>query len=158
MSRSSPATPQSAPGLDNLPNWARLLAPHATEWRVRKRGGDGPRVLIATTVGGGTSAAMSAFESFLAVPLHFSIEFLGFLIAVGGALLALARHLRFVARPNEALIFSGKKYVESDGTIRRIESATKVWSAGVAASPLGKDLAAHAQLAGTSTGHHTLGS
>jgi len=30
---------------------------------------------------------------------------------------------------------------DSDGTIRRIESACKVWSAGVAASPLGKDLA-----------------
>jgi NADH dehydrogenase len=30
---------------------------------------------------------------------------------------------------------------DPDGTIRRIESATKVWSAGVAASPLGKDLA-----------------
>ena len=29
-----------------------------------------------------------------------------------------------------------------DGSIRRIESATKVWSAGVAASPLGRDLAA----------------
>lgn len=31
------------------------------------------------------------FESFLAVPLHFTIEFLGFLVAVGGALLAAAR-------------------------------------------------------------------
>jgi NADH dehydrogenase len=31
---------------------------------------------------------------------------------------------------------------DSDGTIRRIESATKVWSAGVSASPLGRDLAA----------------
>jgi NADH dehydrogenase len=31
---------------------------------------------------------------------------------------------------------------DSDGTIRRIESACKVWSAGVSASPLGKDLAA----------------
>jgi NADH dehydrogenase len=30
---------------------------------------------------------------------------------------------------------------DSDGTIRRIECATKVWSAGVSASPLGKDLA-----------------
>lgn len=30
---------------------------------------------------------------------------------------------------------------DSDGTIRRIESATKVWSAGVQASPLGRDLA-----------------
>jgi NADH dehydrogenase len=30
---------------------------------------------------------------------------------------------------------------DADGTIRRIESACKVWSAGVAASPLGKDLA-----------------
>jgi NADH dehydrogenase len=30
---------------------------------------------------------------------------------------------------------------DPDGTIRRIESSTKVWSAGVAASPLGKDLA-----------------
>ncbi|MGV0836468.1 NAD(P)/FAD-dependent oxidoreductase [Mycolicibacterium thermoresistibile] len=29
---------------------------------------------------------------------------------------------------------------DSDGTLRRIESACKVWSAGVAASPLGKDL------------------
>src|SRR6201991_3747515 len=30
---------------------------------------------------------------------------------------------------------------DSDGTVRRIESATKVWSAGVSASPLGKDIA-----------------
>jgi NADH dehydrogenase len=30
---------------------------------------------------------------------------------------------------------------DSDGTVRRIESACKVWSAGVSASPLGKDLA-----------------
>jgi NADH dehydrogenase len=30
---------------------------------------------------------------------------------------------------------------DSDGTIRRIESACKVWSAGVSASPLGSDLA-----------------
>lgn len=30
---------------------------------------------------------------------------------------------------------------DSDGTTRRIESACKVWSAGVAASPLGRDLA-----------------
>ena len=31
---------------------------------------------------------------------------------------------------------------DADGTIRRIESACKVWSAGVSASPLGRDLAA----------------
>ena len=30
---------------------------------------------------------------------------------------------------------------DSDGTVRRIESACKVWSAGVSASPLGRDLA-----------------
>ncbi len=30
---------------------------------------------------------------------------------------------------------------DSDGTVRRIECATKVWSAGVSASPLGRDLA-----------------
>ena len=30
---------------------------------------------------------------------------------------------------------------DSDGTIRRIDSATKVWAAGVSASPLGRDLA-----------------
>jgi NADH dehydrogenase len=30
---------------------------------------------------------------------------------------------------------------DANGTIRRIESATKVWSAGVSASPLGRDLA-----------------
>ena len=30
---------------------------------------------------------------------------------------------------------------DADGTIRRIESACKVWSAGVSASPLGRDLA-----------------
>ena len=30
---------------------------------------------------------------------------------------------------------------DPDGTLRRIESATKVWSAGVSASPLGRDLA-----------------
>jgi len=36
---------------------------------------------------------------------------------------------------------SGITVKDSDGTIRRIESATKVWSAGVSASPLGRDLA-----------------
>jgi NADH dehydrogenase len=30
---------------------------------------------------------------------------------------------------------------DADGTIRRIESACKVWSAGVSASPLGKQIA-----------------
>jgi NADH dehydrogenase len=35
---------------------------------------------------------------------------------------------------------------DSDGTIRRIESATKVWSAGVSASPLGRDLAAQSEV------------
>jgi NADH dehydrogenase len=35
---------------------------------------------------------------------------------------------------------------DSDGTIRRIESATKVWSAGVQASPLGRDLAAQSDV------------
>ena len=30
---------------------------------------------------------------------------------------------------------------DSDGTVRRIECACKVWSAGVSASPLGRDLA-----------------
>ena len=34
---------------------------------------------------------------------------------------------------------------DQDGTLRRIESASKVWSAGVAASPLGKDLAAQSE-------------
>ncbi len=33
---------------------------------------------------------------------------------------------------------------DPDGTLRRIESACKVWSAGVSASPLGRDLAAQA--------------
>ncbi|OBG82308.1 NADH dehydrogenase [Mycobacterium sp. NS-7484] len=36
---------------------------------------------------------------------------------------------------------NGLAVKDSDGTIRRIESACKVWSAGVSASPLGKDLA-----------------
>jgi NADH:ubiquinone reductase (H+-translocating) len=36
---------------------------------------------------------------------------------------------------------NGLTVKDSDGTIRRIESATKVWSAGVSASPLGRDLA-----------------
>jgi NADH dehydrogenase len=35
---------------------------------------------------------------------------------------------------------------DADGTIRRIESATKVWSAGVSASPLGRDLAAQSDV------------
>jgi len=35
---------------------------------------------------------------------------------------------------------------DSDGTIRRIESATKVWSAGVSASPLGRDLAEQSEV------------
>ncbi|MDV3126266.1 NAD(P)/FAD-dependent oxidoreductase [Mycobacterium sp. 21AC1] len=37
---------------------------------------------------------------------------------------------------------NGLTVKDSDGTLRRIESACKVWSAGVSASPLGKDLAA----------------
>jgi NADH dehydrogenase len=36
---------------------------------------------------------------------------------------------------------NGLTVKDGDGTIRRIESACKVWSAGVSASPLGKDLA-----------------
>ena len=36
---------------------------------------------------------------------------------------------------------NGVTVKDSDGTIRRIESATKVWSAGVSASRLGRDLA-----------------
>lgn len=36
---------------------------------------------------------------------------------------------------------NGLTVKDQDGTIRRIESACKVWSAGVAASPLGRDLA-----------------
>lgn len=36
---------------------------------------------------------------------------------------------------------NGLTVKDSDGTLRRIESACKVWSAGVSASPLGKDLA-----------------
>ncbi|MGN6338902.1 NAD(P)/FAD-dependent oxidoreductase [Mycobacterium sp.] len=36
---------------------------------------------------------------------------------------------------------NGVTVKDSDGTIRRIESACKVWSAGVSASPLGRDLA-----------------
>jgi NADH dehydrogenase len=36
---------------------------------------------------------------------------------------------------------NGLTVKDSDGTIRRIESATKVWSAGVSASSLGRDLA-----------------
>jgi NADH dehydrogenase len=36
---------------------------------------------------------------------------------------------------------NGVTVKDSDGTIRRIESATKVWSAGVSASALGRDLA-----------------
>ena len=36
---------------------------------------------------------------------------------------------------------NGLTVKDSDGTLRRIESQTKVWSAGVSASPLGRDLA-----------------
>ncbi|CDO33746.1 NAD(P)/FAD-dependent oxidoreductase [Mycolicibacterium porcinum] len=36
---------------------------------------------------------------------------------------------------------NGLTVKDSDGSLRRIESACKVWSAGVSASPLGKDLA-----------------
>ncbi|MFV8051708.1 NAD(P)/FAD-dependent oxidoreductase [Mycobacterium sp. 48b] len=36
---------------------------------------------------------------------------------------------------------NGLTVKDADGTLRRIESACKVWSAGVSASPLGKDLA-----------------
>jgi NADH:quinone reductase (non-electrogenic) len=36
---------------------------------------------------------------------------------------------------------NGLTVKDSDGSLRRIEAATKVWSAGVSASPLGRDLA-----------------
>ncbi|CDP81931.1 MULTISPECIES: NAD(P)/FAD-dependent oxidoreductase [Mycolicibacterium] len=39
---------------------------------------------------------------------------------------------------------NGLTVKDADGTLRRIESACKVWSAGVSASPLGKDLAEQA--------------
>ncbi len=39
------------------------------------------------------------------------------------------------------LDYDGLTVKEKDGTTRRIESQCKVWSAGVAASPLGKQLA-----------------
>lgn len=39
---------------------------------------------------------------------------------------------------------NGLTVKDSDGSLRRIESACKVWSAGVSASPLGKDLAEQA--------------
>ena len=35
---------------------------------------------------------------------------------------------------------------DGDGTIRRIDSACKVWSAGVQASPLGRDLASQSEV------------
>ncbi|MGH3676946.1 MAG: NAD(P)/FAD-dependent oxidoreductase [Mycobacterium sp.] len=41
---------------------------------------------------------------------------------------------------------NGLTVKDSDGTIRRIESATKVWSAGVSASPLGRDLAEQSEV------------
>jgi NADH dehydrogenase len=41
---------------------------------------------------------------------------------------------------------NGVTVKDADGTIRRIESATKVWSAGVSASPLGRDLAAQSDV------------
>jgi NADH:ubiquinone reductase (H+-translocating) len=41
---------------------------------------------------------------------------------------------------------NGVTVKDADGTIRRIESATKVWSAGVSASPLGRDLAAQSEV------------
>ncbi|MGI8407948.1 MAG: hypothetical protein ACR2L3_05500, partial [Actinomycetota bacterium] len=34
---------------------------------------------------------MAMLESFLTVPLHFTVEFMGFLVTVGGALLVLSR-------------------------------------------------------------------
>ena len=37
--------------------------------------------------------------------------------------------------------WEGLTVKDSDGTTRRIESACKVWSAGVSASPLGKQIA-----------------
>ncbi|HME49450.1 NAD(P)/FAD-dependent oxidoreductase [Mycobacterium sp.] len=41
---------------------------------------------------------------------------------------------------------NGLTVKDSDGTIRRIESTCKVWSAGVSASPLGKQLAAQSSV------------
>jgi NADH:ubiquinone reductase (H+-translocating) len=41
---------------------------------------------------------------------------------------------------------NGLTVKDPDGTTRRIESATKVWSAGVSASPLGRDLAEQSQV------------
>ena len=42
--------------------------------------------------------------------------------------------------------YDGLVVKDSDGTTRRIESQCKVWSAGVAASPLGKQLAAQSEV------------
>lgn len=57
--------------LANLPDWGALISREADRWnkaREQARRG-GARVLLATAVGGGTSAALAAFESLLAVAL-----------------------------------------------------------------------------------------
>lgn len=66
----SAATSAPASVSSNLPDWAELLKSSGLAWddAVAKAAG-GPRVLLATSVGGGTSVAMSAFESLLAVAL-----------------------------------------------------------------------------------------
>ena len=43
------------------------------------------------------------FESFIGVPLHFSIEFLGFLVAAGGSILALTRRSLVPGEPSNRI-------------------------------------------------------
>lgn len=64
-----PAAPVPPAGLENLPNWAELLRSDRSDWDTRRAEASGPKILVATTVGGGTAAAMSAVESLLAVAL-----------------------------------------------------------------------------------------
>lgn len=57
--------------LPNLPDWSRFISQNSSEWTaaVRRAQQGGPRILLATVVGGGTSSALAAFESLLAVAL-----------------------------------------------------------------------------------------
>lgn len=102
-----PETPPAAPGnLMNLPNWNHLLAGNRMEWMRRNRAADGPRILIATTVGGGTAAAMSAVESLLAVALTWRGAKVEILLC--DQQLPACKSLEWVTQPAPGVVASGQ--------------------------------------------------
>jgi hypothetical protein len=71
MSSNAISATELRTSLANLPDWGELIAREPERWKEARdrahRGGR--RILLATAVGGGTSAALAAFESLLAVAL-----------------------------------------------------------------------------------------